>query len=56
MSDLGGYSYRIETRPDHLGSGWRLRLIDPDGEEAGGGVFDDYADAVAEAEDWLASR
>jgi hypothetical protein len=33
-----GYAYSITSRPDALGGGWRLRLLD-DGEEVGGGVF-----------------
>lgn len=37
------YDYKIEQRPDELGGGWRLRLLE-DGEEVGGGVFplDEY--------------
>jgi len=37
--------YEIEPRPDKLGGGWRLRLIE-DGVELGGGVFPlaEYAD------------
>lgn len=64
------YSYEILPRPDHLGGGWRLRLLE-DGQEVGGGVFppveeeggtredalaDAFADAEAEAYDWLDSR
>ena len=33
-----GYAYSITSRPDALGGGWQLRLLD-DGEEVGGGVF-----------------
>lgn len=60
--------YEIEPRPDRLGGGWRLRLIE-DGVELGGGVFpleeyaDEkepekaaYSDAQAEGESWLASH
>ena len=57
--------FEIDPRAPELGGGWRLRLID-DGEEVGGGVFpaseteesktEVYAEAMAEAEDWLASR
>jgi hypothetical protein len=32
------YSYEILPRPEELGSGWRLRLLE-DGQEVGGGVF-----------------
>jgi hypothetical protein len=32
------YAYEILPRPDHLGGGWRLRLLE-DGQEVGGGVF-----------------
>lgn len=32
------YTYDILPRPDHLGGGWRLRLLE-DGQEVGGGVF-----------------
>ena len=67
------YTYDILLRPDDLGGGWRLRLLQ-DGEEVGGGVFpvswnvivagmtpaealaDAFADAEAEAYDWLDSR
>lgn len=67
------YAYEILPRPDHLGSGWRLRLLE-NGEEVGGGVFplsddlaeqgisredalaDAFADAEAEAYEWLDSR
>jgi hypothetical protein len=64
------YSYEIESRPDKLCGGWRLRLFEK-GEEVGGGVFplleypsdveDDaswlaYANAEAEASAWLGSR
>jgi hypothetical protein len=31
-------TYEILPRPEHLGGGWKLTLIE-DGEEAGGGVF-----------------
>lgn len=64
------YSYEILPRPDNLGGGWRLRLLE-DGEEVGGGVFppvkepgitredalaDAFADAETEAYEWLDSR
>lgn len=64
------YAYEILPRPDHLGGGWRLRLLE-DGQEVGGGVFplveepdvsrdealaDAFADAEAEAYEWLDSR
>jgi hypothetical protein len=62
------YRYGIEPRPETLGGGYRLRLIEA-GEEVGGGVFplDEYADepepekaafadAQAEGEAWLANR
>ena len=32
------FSYEITPRPDNLGGGWRLRLLEDD-EEVGGGVF-----------------
>jgi hypothetical protein len=64
-----GYAYSITSRPDALGGGWRLRLLD-DGEEVGGGVFppveglDDsqealqaaHDNAMDEALDWMNSR
>ncbi len=60
-----GARYEIAPRGPELGGGWRLRLIE-DGEEVGGGVFpaseteesktEAYADAMDEAEGWLASR
>jgi hypothetical protein len=45
-----------EINPRDLG-GWRLRLLDDDGEEAGGGVFeqDDYAGALEEGEAWIST-
>lgn len=63
------YSYEITPRPDHLGGGWRLRLLE-DGEEVGGGVFppvDGIEDAqealqaaqdeaMGEALDWMDSH
>lgn len=59
--------FEIEPRPGHLGGGYRLRLIDDDGEEAGGGVFppaddskeadlDAYAEAHDEGSAWLAHK
>lgn len=64
-----GYTYSITSRPDALGGGWRLRLLD-DGEEVGGGVFppveglDDteealqaaHNDATDTALDWMNSH
>jgi hypothetical protein len=60
-----GARYEVDPRGPELGGGWRLRLIE-NGEEVGGGVFlaseteesktEAYAEAMAEAEDWLASR
>jgi hypothetical protein len=32
------FSYEITPRPDNLGGGWRLRLLEGD-TEVGGGVF-----------------
>ena len=63
------FSYEITPRPDNLGGGWRLRLLE-DGEEVGGGVFPPvdsiedakealqaaWEDAETEAYDWLDSR
>ena len=63
------YSYEITPRPDELGGGGRLRLLE-DGVEVGGGVFppDDasetpkdalqaaFDDAESEAYAWLDSR
>jgi hypothetical protein len=45
------YSYTVEPRPDHLGGGWRLRLIE-DGQEVGGGVFPAPARDPVEGIDW----
>ncbi len=63
--DPASARFEIDPRATELGEGWRLRLIE-DGEEVGGGVFpaseteesktEAYAEALAEAEDWLASR
>lgn len=64
-----GYAYSITSRPNALGSGWRLRLLD-DGEEVGGGVFppvegiEDAKEALEAAHDaatdtaldWMASH
>jgi hypothetical protein len=63
------FSYEITPRPDNLGGGWRLRLLE-DGVEVGGGVFPPeegikdaiaalqsaFADAEAEAYAWLNTR
>lgn len=63
------FSYEITPRPDNLGGGWRLRLLE-DGVEVGGGVFPmeggsqnptqalqaAFEDAEAEAYSWLDSR
>jgi hypothetical protein len=64
------FSYEITPRPDNLGGGWRLRLLE-DGVEVGGGVFPlegvsenpketalqaAFDDAEAEAYAWLDSR
>ena len=51
------YTFTITPRPEQLGGGWNLKLLE-DGEEVGGGVFpaDAYDDAHAEAMDWLDSR
>lgn len=63
------YNYEILPRPEHLGGGWRLRLLE-DGEEVGGGVFPPvegiedakkvlqaaFEDAEAEAYTWLDTR
>ena len=44
------YSYEITPRPDELGGGWRLRLLE-DGVEVGGGVFppDDASETPKDA-------
>lgn len=63
------FSYEIIPRPDNLGGGWRLRLLE-DGEEMGGGVFPPvegiedtklalqaaFDDAEGEAYDWLGTK
>lgn len=63
------FSYEITPRPDELGGGWRLRLLE-DGVEVGGGVFPPvegiedvkeaqqaaFDDAESEAYAWLDSR
>lgn len=58
------FSYEITPRPDALGGGWKLRLLE-NGEEMGGGVFPSgigdakealqsaFEDAEAEAYTWL---
>ncbi|ECV5707781.1 hypothetical protein F2K45_24445 [Salmonella enterica subsp. enterica] len=63
-------SHEIAPRPDSLGGGWRLRLLE-DGVEVGGGVFPPevtsetsmeaalqaaFEDAESEAHAWLDSR
>lgn len=62
-------SYEIMPRSDHLGGGWRLRLLE-DNEEVGGGVFPPvegiedakealqaaFNDAEGEAYAWIDSR
>lgn len=53
------YSYEITPRPDTVGGGWRLKLLE-DGEEVSGGAFppgdDGYEEALAEADEWLSTR
>lgn len=63
------FSYEIILRPDALGGGWQLRLLE-NGEETGGGVFPPvkgiehpkealqaaFEDAEAEAYTWLDTR
>lgn len=63
------FSYEITQRPDNLGGGWRLRLLE-DGVEMGGGVFPPeegiedakealqaaFDDAEGEAYDWLDTK
>lgn len=58
------FTFKIVPRPEALGGGWRLHLLE-DGEEVGGGVFpastqeeskEAYADATATAQEWLGSR
>lgn len=63
------FSYEITLRPDALGGGWRLSLLE-NGEETGGGVFPPvegvedakealqaaFEDAEAEAYTWLDTR
>lgn len=63
------YTFTITARPDSVGGGWRLKLLE-DGEEVGGGVFPPvegvedpeaasqaaYDDAHTEAMDWMDSR
>lgn len=62
------FKYEIESIPDELGGGWRLRLMEK-GEEVGGGVFPPvqgiepesasqqaFFDALEVAQDWLTSR
>ncbi|MDI3260846.1 MAG: hypothetical protein QJR02_14260 [Sinobacteraceae bacterium] len=48
------YRIEIDPRPEELGGGWRLRLIE-DGEEVGGGVYppDEYDDALADGQAWM---
>jgi hypothetical protein len=52
MSQEVNYSYEITSRPDHLGGGWRLRLLE-NNEEVGGGVFPPQTDAFANPTDAL---
>jgi len=63
------FCYEITPRPDQLGGGWRLRLLE-DGQEVGGGVFPPvegiedakealqaaFEDAEVEAYTWLDTR
>lgn len=44
-------SYEIQPRPDDLGGGWNLKLIE-DGQAAGGGVFPVKKDAAHEGMEW----
>jgi hypothetical protein len=57
-------SYQIDPRPESLGGGWNLKLLE-DGQEMGGGVFPPvptpeqpefdqaYQDALDEGEEWV---
>lgn len=45
------YSYEIKPRPQELGGGWKLRLLDGD-TEAGGGVFPVEQDEAAGIDWW----
>lgn len=49
------HTYEVEPRPEILGGGWRVRLLE-DSEEVGGGVFDCFDDAQELAEDWISTR
>lgn len=53
------YTFEIKPRPEDLGGGWKLSLLE-DGEEVGGGIFeagdDGYADAYNEGEEWIQTR
>lgn len=39
--------YEITPRPAALGGGWKLRLVDENGQDGGGGIFPVVFDAVA---------
>ena len=63
MGLIVGIEYSYEVEPRLLG-GWRLKLLE-DGEEVGGGAYcsddkttddDAYADALADGQEWLATR
>lgn len=63
---MPAYRYEIKKRPEGLGGGYRLRLIE-DGQEVGGGVFapedeteaaelDAHMAAEDEGQYWLSTR
>lgn len=57
-------AYEIHPRPENLGGGWSLKLLE-DGQEMGGGVFppvakidqsdfdEAYQDALDQGESWV---
>lgn len=59
------YEYKLTPRPQAVGGGWRLQLLE-DGEEVGGGMFpgavglqledDAYLEAMDQGEEWLSTR
>lgn len=51
MGDKQGRDYEIKPRPESLGGGWKLALLQ-DGQEAGGGVFPVPEDAAETLMGW----
>jgi hypothetical protein len=56
MKDVHRYRYEVTPRPEEVGGGWKLQLIEDD-EEVGGGIFEatdeGYQDALDQGEEFV---